>query len=169
MRAGIVTVSDRSSQGLREDLSGKLLAELVRKIPAEIAARQVVPDEKSRIQAVLISLVDDLDCEVVLTTGGTGIGPRDVTPEATAGILEKEIPGISDLIRQEGSKQIPTAVLSRGLAGVRKRSLIVNLPGSPAAVRSAVKVLGPVLKHAVELIRGKVKDCQAGGRRRRQG
>lgn len=168
MRVGIVTVSDRSSQGLREDLSGKLLAELVRKIPAEIVARQVVPDEKNRIQAVLISWVDDLDCEVVLTTGGTGIASRDVTPEATSEILEKEIPGVSEALRQVGQQQTPRAVLSRGVAGVRKRSLIVNLPGSPEAVREAFKILGPLLAHAVGLIRGTVMDCRTDERKGRR-
>lgn len=162
MRIGIVTVSDRSSQGLREDLSGQWLAELVRKIPAEVAARPVVPDEKNRIQAVLISLVDDLDCEIVLTTGGTGIGSRDVTPEATSEILEKEIPGLSEALRQAGQKKTPMAVLSRGVAGVRRRSLIVNLPGSPEAVREGFEVLKPILTHAVALIRGRVKDCGTG-------
>lgn len=159
MRVGIVTVSDRSSQGLREDLSGKLLAELFRKLPAEIVARPVVPDEKNRIQAALISLVDDLDCEMVVTTGGTGVGPRDVTPEATAEVIEKEIPGLSETLRRKGSEQTPLAVLSRGIAGVRKRSLIVNLPGSPQAVEKSFEILKPVLVHTVELIQGKVADC----------
>lgn len=160
MRIGIVTVSDRCSQGLREDLSGKLLIGLLKEAPVEVVDYRIVPDEKDKIQAALIGLVDDLDCEVVLTTGGTGIGPRDVTPEATCEILEKEIPGLAEALRREGSKKIPTALLSRGVTGVRKRSLVVNLPGSPEAVRDAIVILKPILGHATELIRGKVLDCK---------
>lgn len=160
MRIGVITVSDRSSQGIREDVSGKTLIDLIKKIPAEAAGYRIVPDEKGRIQAALISFVDDLDCEVVLTTGGTGIGPRDVTPEATLGIIEKEISGIPETLRRIGSSGTPHAMLSRGVAGIRKRSLIVNLPGSPEAVKEAFEVLEPILAHAVALVRGKVADCR---------
>lgn len=160
MRIGILTISDRASQGLREDLSGKMLANLLREIPAEVANYRVVPDEKNEIQAALLHFIDDLDCEVVLTTGGTGIGPRDVTPEATQEILEKEIPGLAEAFRREGLKKIPTALLSRGVSGIRKRSLIVNLPGSPEAVRDALGILQPILSHATELIRGEIFDCK---------
>lgn len=159
MRIGIITISDRSSQGLREDASGKLLTELVRRVPWEVAGYRIVSDEKTQIQATLISFVDDLACDVVLTTGGTGLGPRDVTPEATCEVLEKEIPGISETLRSESLKETPYALLSRGVAGVRKKSLIVNLPGSPEAVEVSFRFLTPILSHAVELIRGEAGDC----------
>ncbi|MBI4115639.1 MAG: molybdopterin adenylyltransferase [Candidatus Omnitrophica bacterium] len=160
MRVGIVTVSDRSSQGLREDTSGKLLNDLIKTIPADVVGYRTIPDEKNQIQATLISFVDDLRCDVVLTTGGTGMGPRDVTPEATSEVIEKEIPGISESLRREGFKQTPLAILSRGMAGVRKGCLIVNLPGSPQAVKEAFEILKPILTHTVELIQGRVTDCQ---------
>lgn len=159
-KAGILTASDRSHRGEREDKSGLLLRDLVEAIPAEVVAYHVLPDEKEEIQKMLVHMADIFHCDFIFTTGGTGLAPRDVTPEATRGILHREIPGIAEALRAEGMRNKPTAMLSRGLAGVRGRTLILNLPGSPAGVVESFAVIKPVLVHAVELIRGEVKDCQ---------
>ena len=160
LKVGILTASDRSHRGEREDKSGCLLKLLVENIPAEVIAYHVLPDEKDAIQKMLIHMADILHCDLILTTGGTGLAPRDVTPEATRKILEREIPGIAEAIRAAGISHKVTAMLSRGLAGTRGKSLIINLPGSPHAVEEAFQVLLPILTHALELIRGEVSDCQ---------
>ena len=160
LKAGILTASDRSHRGEREDKSGHLLKLLVENIPAEVIAYHVLPDEKEAIQKMLIHMADILYCDLILTTGGTGLALRDVTPEATGEILDREIPGISEAIRFTGMQRKPAAMLSRGLAGVRGKTLIVNLPGSPRAVEESFQVLLPILTHAVELIKGEVSDCQ---------
>lgn len=159
MKAGILTASDRSYLGQREDGSGLLLKSFVQDLPAEVALYQVLPDEKEKIQEMLLRMVNDFHCDVIFTTGGTGLAPRDVTPEATREILEREIPGIAEALRARGIKEKPTAMLSRGLAGVRAKTLIINLPGSPKAVEDSFLVLRPILVHAVQLIQGKVSDC----------
>lgn len=159
-KAGILTASDRSSIGEREDKSGLLLKQLVENIPAEVIVYRIVPDVKEAIQEALLVMADSLHCDLILTTGGTGLAPRDVTPEATREILNKEIPGIGEALRAAGMCRKATAMLSRGLAGVRSKSLVINLPGSPGAVEEAFHILRPILGHAIELIRGEVKDCQ---------
>ncbi len=160
LKVGILTASDRSSQGTREDESGLLLKSLVESISAEVVAYQVVPDDKPVLMKTLVHLADLFGCDLILTTGGTGLAPRDNTPEATRAVIEKEIPGIAEAIRAESFKKTPFAMLSRAMAGIRGRTLIINFPGSPNAVRDAFETLRPVLIHAVELVRGKVKDCQ---------
>ncbi len=159
-KAGILTASDRSSRGEREDKSGLLLRGLVAAIPAEVIAYQVLPDEKEMIKKMLVHMADVFHCDLIFTTGGTGLAPRDVTPEATRKILDREIPGIAEAARAAGMQKKPMAMLSRGLAGVRGHTLIINLPGSPAGVVESFAVIQPILVHAVELIRGEVKDCQ---------
>lgn len=159
-KVAVITASDRSARGGREDRSGTLLCNLLEKWGAEVAVYQVVPDERKLIHDVLCRLSDVFQCDLVLTTGGTGLGPRDVTPEATRDVLEKEIPGIAESIREQGRRANPHAALSRALAGVRGRTLIVNLPGSPSAIHDAFEVLQPILPHALSLIRGEVRDCQ---------
>ena len=161
LKAGILTASDRSFQGERDDQSGLLLKGLAVEIPAEILVYRVVPDEKQAIRETLIEMVEFFHCDLILTTGGTGLAPRDVTPEATREILDREVPGIAEAIRAAGLKTKPAAMLSRGLAGVRGKCLIINLPGSPKAVGESFQVLRLVLKHAVELMKGAVSDCQA--------
>ena len=160
LKTGILTASDRSHRGEREDKSGLLLKELVANIPAEIVAYHVLPDEKVKIKKMLMHMADIFHCDLILTTGGTGLAPRDVTPEATREILDMEIPGIAEAMRTAGMQKKPAAMLSRGLAGVRGKTLIINLPGSPKAVEDSFHVLQPVLMHAIQLIRGEVSDCQ---------
>ncbi|MGB9777622.1 MAG: MogA/MoaB family molybdenum cofactor biosynthesis protein [Anaerolineae bacterium] len=153
-RAAVVTVSDKGYTGEREDVSGPLLADLLSAAGAEVVAQIIVPDEPEQIQRALVHLADNLKVDVVLTTGGTGFTPRDHTPEATRAVLEREAPGLAEVLRWEGYRRTPQAILSRGVAGLRGRTLIVNLPGSPRAVREGMEVLGPILPHAVQMARG---------------
>ena len=160
LRVGVITASDRCSQGKRSDESGKLLKSLVEGLPAEVVAYRIFPDDKEILKKALYHMMDLFHCDLVLTTGGTGLSPRDHTPEATREVIEKEIPGIAEAIREEGLKKIKFAMLSRAVAGIRGKTLIVNLPGNPEAVAEAFEVLRPILHHAVELIKGEVVDCQ---------
>jgi molybdopterin adenylyltransferase len=160
IKAGILTASDRSSEGKREDQSGALLKSLISTLPAEVVAYRIVPDEKEALIKNLVHLTDLFHCDLVLTTGGTGIAPRDVTPEATRSVIEKEMPGIAEAIREESRKKTPFAMLSRAVAGMRGQSLIINLPGSPRAIEEVFEVLRPILPHALALIKGEVLDCQ---------
>ena len=152
-RARVITVSDRSAQGVRPDTSGPLLAGLLAELGFAVGDVVVVPDEVEDVQEALRAAVAD-GCELVLTTGGTGLSPRDVTPEATRPLLEREAPGIAEALRAQSRDAVPTSVLSRGLAGTIGRSLVVNLPGSTGGVRDGVAVLRPVVGHAVAQLRG---------------
>jgi molybdenum cofactor synthesis domain-containing protein len=160
IKAGILTASDRSAKGQRRDESGELLKALVAGLPAEVIAYQVVPDNKSTLRETLCHMADVLHCDLVLTTGGTGLGPRDHTPEATLDVVEKEVPGIAEALRASSLGKTPLAMLSRARAGIRGSTLIVNLPGSPSAVRDAFAVLRLVLPHALALLGGTVRDCK---------
>ncbi|HIE38767.1 MAG TPA: MogA/MoaB family molybdenum cofactor biosynthesis protein [Anaerolineales bacterium] len=154
IRAAVVTVSDKGYAGKREDRSGPLVADLLRGIGAEVVVQTIVPDEPDEIRRALIHLADDLELDLVLTTGGTGFTPRDRTPEATRAVVGREAPGLAEVLRMEGYRRTPLAVLSRGTAGLRGRTLIINLPGSPKAVREGMEVLIPILPHAVRMARG---------------
>jgi len=152
--AAVVTVSDRAYNGVYEDISGPTLAALLEEMGAKVASVEIVPDEIDAIAATLGRLADEKGVHLILTTGGTGPAPRDNTPEATRTVIEKEMPGIAELLRWDGYKRTPWAALSRGVAGIRGQTLIVNLPGSPQAVREGMEVLAPLLPPTVALIRG---------------
>jgi molybdopterin adenylyltransferase len=156
-RVAVLTVSDRVAAGEREDAGGEALCELLAAAGAELAGRDVVPDEAAAVTAALRRMV--AGAEVVLTTGGTGLGPRDVTPEATMAVLDREAPGIAEALRHASLEITPFAMLSRGVAGLAGRTLVVNLPGNPKAVREEWAVLAGVLGHAVETARGPVPDA----------
>ncbi len=158
MRISVLTASDRCARGEAEDKSGPLISELMRQT-AETVMYRCVPDEKELIAAALIEMCDIAHSDVVFTTGGTGFAPRDVTPEATKEVIEKEVPGIPEAIRAESLKITPKAMLSRAAAGIRGKTLIVNLPGSPKAVKESLAVVIPVLEHALETMSGKTISC----------
>ena len=153
MRAAVVTVSDRSFMGERPDVSGPVLKALLEGAGAEGVEVTIVPDDPAIIAQALIRLADELRCELICTTGGTGLSPRDTTPEATKQVIDKDVPGMAEAMRQESLKHTPFAMLSRGLVGVRGQTLILNLPGSPKAVKECFAVIEPVLAHAVKLLR----------------
>ncbi len=154
IRVSVVTVSDKGYAGEREDASGPLLADLLRKMGAEVVSQTIVPDERAEIERVLAALADEVQVDLVVTTGGTGPAPRDVTPEATQAVIEREVPGLAEVLRFEGYRKTPLAVISRGVAGIRGRTLFVNLPGSPRAVREGMETLAPILPHAIKMLRG---------------
>lgn len=155
---GIITVSDRSSRGAREDLSGPEIRSWAERCAYTVSAVAVVPDEFDAIRAKLIEYVD-AGIELIFTTGGTGFAPRDVTPEATTSILERPAPGFAEAMRHASMEITPHAMLSRAVCGIRGKSLIINLPGSPKAVREHIAVIEKSLPHAVALLRGTVNDC----------
>jgi molybdopterin adenylyltransferase len=154
MRVAILTTSDAGARGEREDTSGAAIRELVEPLGAEIAAYEVIPDEQGQIAAVLCRWSDEDGIDLILTTGGTGLGPRDVTPEATLSVLDRLAPGLAEAMRAEGLRHTPMASLSRAVAGVRGRTLIINLPGSEAGVRESLGAILGVLQHAVALLTG---------------
>ncbi len=154
IRAAAVVVSDSAAAGLREDLSGAAVVEALQASSVVVVSRATVPDDRAAIEAALLRLCDEDQCDLVLTTGGTGLGPRDVTVEATRAVLEREVPGIAEAARAYGQERTTRAMLSRATAGLRGRSLIVNLPGSPAGVRECLEALLPGLLHAIPMIAG---------------
>jgi len=154
-RVAILTISDRCSRGECEDKSGKVIREVINDIEGENIRYDIVPDEKDLIKKKLLSYCDDLKIDLVITTGGTGVGPRDVTPEATRDISRKIIPGISELIRFEGLKKTKNAMLSRGISAIRGRTIIINLPGSPKGVRESLMAIRDLIPHALDMVKGK--------------
>jgi molybdenum cofactor synthesis domain-containing protein len=159
IRAAVITVSDRGSRGEREDLSGPEIVRLLETIDARVVYSAVIPDEEDVIAGEIAACADERGCDLILTTGGTGVSPRDVTPDATLKVLDRTIPGMAEAMRREGASKTPHAMLSRAVVGMRKDSLIANLPGSPRGVRENLTVLLPALAHAIEKIQGDPSDC----------
>jgi len=158
IRAVAITLSDRCARGEQEDESGAVLAELLRGMGAEIVAQEILSDDLEPLADRLRAFADRPDVNLIVTTGGTGLSPRDNTPEATRAVIEREVPGLAEAMRMETVRLTPTAMISRGVCGVRSGALIINLPGSPNGVRECFAVVAPVLSHAVALIAGKPHD-----------
>ena len=156
---GILTISDKGSRGEREDKSGEAIREIVSQFGARFVDYAIVPDEKEVIESKLIEWADKGGMDMIITTGGTGLGPRDVTPEATLDVIDKTIPGFSEAMRAKSLRKTPHAMLSREVCGVRNKTLIINLPGSPKAVRECLPVILPALPHAIEVIKGEAAEC----------
>ena len=151
----VLTVSDRCARGEQEDASGAALAKLLREMNALIVATEILSDDLEPLAEKLRNWADSGDVDLIVTTGGTGFAPRDNTPEATRRVIEREAPGLAEAMRMETLKQTPLAMISRGVCGIRNRTLIINLPGSPAAVRESFAVIRPVLPHAIALLAGR--------------
>ena len=153
-RVVLITVSDGCFHGIREDTSGKALAEILEAAGFQIVMREVLPDEKEALARRFRDLCDTEKPELLVTTGGTGLGPRDVTPEATLSIADRVVPGLGELMRAEGMRQTPRAALSRSLAATRNQTLILNLPGSPKGAKESLQAMLPLIPHAIEIMRG---------------
>ncbi len=154
IKTAILTISDSCAKGTREDLSGRTITDILQKNKFQIIQKKIVPDDFQKIANELILFSDNDNIDIIFTTGGTGLGPNDVTPEATAYVCEKNVPGFSEIIRAEGFKNTPNAILSRGIACIRKNTLIINLPGSPRAVSESLEIILAVLPHAIEMMHG---------------
>ena len=159
IKIGVLTASDKGSKGERMDESGKVIMEMVKAIKGDVTVYRVVPDERDIISSTLKEMSDKLGVELIFTTGGTGFSPRDVTPEATMDVIDRHVPGIPEAMRQKSLQITPRAMLSRATAGIRNQTLIINLPGSPRAVRESLEVILPVLPHAIEILTGRAGEC----------
>jgi len=155
IKAAILTISDRASKGEYPDKSGEIIKSIIKDIQVEIVRYEIIPDDPKLIKQKFIEYCDSLKMDLVISTGGTGLGPRDFTPQVTAAIIEKEVPGISEAIRIEGLKSTRRAMLSRGITGIRGQTLIINLPGSPKAVQEALTTILEAVRHGLEMIQGK--------------
>ena len=158
---GIVTISDKAWQGERSDESGKAIRDSLAQLNSRVVKYEVIPDEVEIIASKLTEWADEGGVDLILTTGGTGLGPRDVTPEATLSIVDKVVPGFAEMMRAQSFSVTPFSMLSRAVAGVRRKCLIINLPGSPKAVRECLEVILPAIPHAVEIIKGEVTEHSA--------
>ncbi len=159
LTAAVLTVSDKGSRGEREDLSGPAAKEILQKDNWNVIKLDIVPDEKQMIKEKLMEYADKLSVNVVFTSGGTGFSTRDVTPDATLSVIERETPGITEAMRMESLKKTPRAMLSRAVAGIRKKTIIINLPGSPKGVRECMEIVLPSIKHGVEILNGQTSEC----------
>jgi molybdenum cofactor synthesis domain-containing protein len=158
-QAGVVTVSDKGSRGEREDLSGKEVVRMLQELSILVRETVIIPDEQDQIRQTLIDLSDRKGLDLIVTTGGTGVTPRDLTPDATLEVIDKALPGMAEAMRQESLKKTPHAMISRAVVGIRGQTLIINLPGSPRGVRENLAVVLPALKHALEKIKGDETEC----------
>jgi molybdenum cofactor synthesis domain-containing protein len=156
---GILTISDKGWRGERQDRSGEVIREILSGIGAQIANYDIVPDEKELIAEKLVKWADEDGVDIIITTGGTGLSPRDITPEATLSVVDKVVPGFTEAMRLASLKKTPMAMLSRAVAGIRGNCLIINLPGSPKAVRECLEPILPALPHAVETLKGQASEC----------
>ncbi|HWR43843.1 MogA/MoaB family molybdenum cofactor biosynthesis protein [Sporomusa sp.] len=155
---GIITASDKGSRGEREDLSGKAIAEMLAEL-GEVKHYVIVPDEREALSQAMINMADNLKIDLILTTGGTGFGPRDVTPEATLDVIDRQAPGIPEVMRAKSLEITSRAMLSRAVAGLRARTLIINLPGSPKGVRECLEAILPALEHGLSIMKGEAGEC----------
>jgi len=162
-RAVVMTVSDRGARGERKDDSGPEVAGILQAIGIEIVYRQIIPDEKELIRRALIEWSEEGKADLIVTTGGTGVSPRDVTPDATREAVEREIPGMAEAMRDQSLTVTSYAMISRAMVGIRGQTLIVNLPGSPKGARENLNVILPALVHAIEKIKGDTKECASQG------
>lgn len=163
---GILTISDKGWRGQRRDESGPAIRDRLSLLDNTVVRYEIIPDEMDIIISKLTEWADEGNVDVILTTGGTGLGPRDVTPEATLSIVDKAVPGLTEAMRAETFKKTPFSLLSRAVAGIRGRCLIINLPGSPKAVQECLEIVLPVIPHAVEIIKGEITEHSAGHRER---
>lgn len=159
IKVGVITASDKGSRGEREDLSAPVIEELIKSIGGQVIAYTVVPDEQKLLEDKLKEYADEKKMDLVFTTGGTGFSPRDVTPEATRAVVGRLAPGISEAMRWESLKITPKAMLSRAVSGIRGGTLIINLPGSPKAVRECLEIILPALAHGIEILKGEAQEC----------
>ena len=160
-RAAVICASDRCFQGLRKDVSSPIIAEMLTGQGYEITATVMLPDDYEALQKAMANIADEGSADLIVTTGGTGLAPRDITPEATTAVIDRAVPGIPEAMRAESMKITPHGMLSRGIAGIRKRTLIINLPGSPKAVKENLSCILPALDHALLMLTGGTQDCAA--------
>ncbi len=156
---GILTASDKGAEGKRKDESGPAIAAFMKELGGEIGEMIIVPDEREDIAAHLVRLCDDMEYDLVITTGGTGFSQRDITPEATLDVVQRQIPGFTDIIRYKSFEKNPRAILSRAVSGIRGHSIIINLPGSPRGVLEALEIIRPSLIHGIEILKGTANEC----------
>jgi molybdenum cofactor synthesis domain-containing protein len=158
-RAGVLTLSDKGSEGLRQDLSGPIIIEILKGLGISVEVSAIIPDDLTLIQERLTSWSDEQSLDLIVTTGGTGLSSRDVTPDATLTVIDKRVPGMEEVMRFESLKKTPHAMISRAVVGVRKHTLIVNVPGSPKAARECLESIAPALPHALDKLGGDMSEC----------